>query len=883
MIKTIDPSEQYLEHVAQALESYDDISNVKVILPSVASCLKLQHILILKSQNGACFLPQIVPIINIGVGSEGVYNIPKESIEPISFLEQKILIAEIIRKKQPDLTISQSLALSNHIIRLFDELVTHEIELPELYKASAMNDAEHWQYMLGFLLEIHAKWLDIQGVLQKTDMAGYRQNMLALTIEEAKAGASIIMAGIIPRGKSVKNLADILAQSSQSILLLPQMDNNALQSNVPATSKFYVQSICADWLKNSSAVAMPNNRNAIQETAPNLLSEAKLIAAKAKTWLAEGAANIAIVTQNSNLIEMLSNLLNASDIENININGYRLSQTKQYEFFMLLIKAFDSSHGLNLENLISLLKSPYLYSEDIVEFEYKLRKKQVSSDEELVKILMDDTIVIPAKAGGQIIKRLDPSFHGYNKSLAQMLTMHINLAEELVPAIWNGDEGKVFAELLYDLLQVENLPECSIKDYIEFLEQTISGARYFKNLAKQPVLFMNLEDASLGGYEYVICADMNEGSMPQSVPHDPWMNTQMRLSIGLPDTSENIGISWYYFSNLLHRKHVYLTRSSKVGGQEAVASRFWRELAPSVFSAGVIPEFCEAKYPGPIDSFISDDKNWIPDICVANSGMTTSFPSKISATNVELLIRNPYGFYAKYVLGLRKLENVFEQNTLAKFGNFLHKTIEEYTNQYRSDISDKYAFIMEIGKKISEEYSQNHINLWRPKFSNVMQEFIQFDEGRRVDGRKVLSEIHGEMPLTIGDKTVNITAIADRVEQDSVGNIYILDYKTGTLPTKQDILRGISVQMLVEAMIVDVNGFKEVHGIPYELTYVKIASRAPYIETVTYKVEELDLAAHKDGLHRVLEYYMKGEFAVNDNPKFAPKYDDYKHLARKER
>ena len=50
---------------------------------------------------------------------------------------------------------------------------------------------------------------------------------------------------------------------------------------------------------------------------------------------------------------------------------------------------------------------------------------------------------------------------------------------------------------------------------------------------------------------------------------------------------------------------------------------------------------------------------------------------------------------------------------------------------------------------------------------------------------------------------------------------------------------------------------------------------------MTYKVDELDLKVHKDGLYRMLEHYMKGEFGVNDNPKFAPKYDDYKHLARK--
>ena len=875
MIKTIHPSEPYLEKIAEILRSYEDISKVKVILPTVASCLKLQHLIIKKAKNGACFLPQIVPVINIGVGSEGVYNIPKESIEPISFLEQKIMIADLIRAEQKDITISQSLTLANHIIRLFDELITYEIELPQLYNASAMNDAEHWQYMLGFLLKIHSNWLDIQGVLQKTDMAGYRQNMLQMTISEARAASPIIMAGIIPRGGLIKELAGVLAESKFGLLVLPQMVVGEVAENVPVTSKFWVGSCVIESLRGGQISTLTSElammHHATMSTLPNLLAEAKHISDKAQKWLASGAQKVAIVTQNTNLIDMISKLLDAEKIDNINVNGYKLSRTKQYEFFMLLAKAFDSEYGLNLEKVLALLKTPYLFSAEVVDFEYALRKKQLSSDEEFRRhceegVQRDNLIHLREIATSPLVTpRNDNSIH-------KTLATHIALAEKLAPNIWSGDEGKVFSELLYDLLQIDNLPTCNIKDYIEFLEQTISGARYFKSLQNQPILFMNLEEASLGGYEYVICADMNEGSIPPSVPHDPWMNTQMRLSIGLPDVAENIGIQWYYFTNLLYRKNVHLTRSNKVGGQETLASRFWRDLPSPKLT--VQEEFIASE-------LSSDTKTLGTQHQVEHSVEPSLFPAKISATNVELLIRNPYGFYAKYILGLRKLENVFEQNTLAKFGNFLHNSIEEYTNRYSAEIADKYAFIMEIGTSMAAKYSKEHINLWWPKFSNVMKEFIAFDEERRADGRKVLAEIYGEMPIRIGDKTVNITAIADRVEQDSAGNIYILDYKTGTLPTKQDIIRGISVQMLVEAMIVDVDGFKEVKGRPYELTYVKIASRTPYIETVTYKVDELDLPAHKDGLYRILEYYMRGEFGVNDNPKFAPKYNDYKHLARK--
>ena len=87
--------------------------------------------------------------------------------------------------------------------------------------------------------------------------------------------------------------------------------------------------------------------------------------------------------------------------------------------------------------------------------------------------------------------------------------------------------------------------------------------------------------------------------------------------------------------------------------------------------------------------------------------------------------------------------------------------------------------------------------------------------------------------------------------------------------------------MLAEAMIVESNGFKEVSGKICELTYVKIASRSPYIEVVTYDTNSLDLKSHKDGLKKILSHYMNGNFEVNQNSQFAPKYDDYVHLARK--
>jgi len=260
-------------------------------------------------------------------------------------------------------------------------------------------------------------------------------------------------------------------------------------------------------------------------------------------------------------------------------------------------------------------------------------------------------------------------------------------------------------------------------------------------------------------------------------------------------------------------------------------------------------------------------------------------PNKISATNIELLIRNPYGFYAKNILKLRKLDNIFDNKSLSKFGNFIHKIIEKYSLEFNENINNKYQQILEIGYIIAQEDYLNDtaVNIWWPKFSAIAKEFVEFDLERRNEGVVVIPEIYGEMLLDFGDKEILITAIADRLEQKKSGIIHIMDYKTGSLPSKTDLIQGISVQLLIEAMIAEIGGFPGIKGDVEELVYVKIASRPPYISSISINATELNIKEHKRGLIKILSHYISTEeFKVNNNSKFAPKYDDYEHLERKE-
>jgi inactivated superfamily I helicase len=568
MIVTIGSQQNYLEKLAEIIAGVNQ-SRLKIILPSPHSCLKLQNILIKNTPNKACILPNIVPIINIGIGSEDIYNIPSDFLEPMSSLHQRVLLSKIIREIDNKITLSGALDLSSHVMRLFDELTDFGVNIDDLEDGSLTSTlydvADHWRYRAEFLKKIYDEWQKTLTYYSKIDLTTYRKNILNLEIDAAQNNIyTQILAGIFPRSPLMEELARLLALSKNSYFIPPPMDVSLIEEYKNTSSKthyYYQLSILQGviplktGIKHSSPPLKPTfqgDESELYAIATNLRMESELIADTISSWLKEdNGAQIAVICKNNDLINMCSNLLNNKGVASININGYSLSKTKAFEFLILLMESHDAKHGINIEKFIILLKTHYLFSENAREFELELRKNGEAGSSKI----MED------------IKATKPSLKSY-----------IGLAEKLVPTLWYSIEGKALSDFLYEVLQIENIEEYAKDNLVDFLKSVSAGARYHKNIGLENVIFMSLEDADIGGYDHIILADMNEGSMPSKISLDPWMNNKMRENLGLMDMSEKIGIEWYHFKNLLERKKIYITRSEKKNGTLTGESRFLQEL-----------------------------------------------------------------------------------------------------------------------------------------------------------------------------------------------------------------------------------------------------------------------------------------------------------------
>jgi ATP-dependent helicase/nuclease subunit B len=253
-------------------------------------------------------------------------------------------------------------------------------------------------------------------------------------------------------------------------------------------------------------------------------------------------------------------------------------------------------------------------------------------------------------------------------------------------------------------------------------------------------------------------------------------------------------------------------------------------------------------------------------------------PRTLSATQVEMLMRDPYSVYAKHILNLKKLESIDKLPNQLEFGNLVHNI---------ASLSSQGLDHKSLMKHIHTEL--RHMNMlpmvariWMPRLERLAAWLIEFEQQRHSNNTKVYSEIKGSMQLPIDGEMFTITARADRLEVDN-GSTTIIDFKTGVLPTKSDIEQGLSVQLLIEGLIARKQGFGIKTPTDIKLAYVQLG-----IGNKLGRIVELDLdiASALDKLEQdliaLLSKYSKEDSAYPACPdaSIAPTYNEYEHLER---
>jgi hypothetical protein len=138
----------------------------------------------------------------------------------------------------------------------------------------------------------------------------------------------------------------------------------------------------------------------------------------------------------------------------------------------------------------------------------------------------------------------------------------------------------------------------------------------------------------------------------------------------------------------------------------------------------------------------------------------------------------------------------------AKIGTILHSIFEQYSKNrdgYRRDGLGAIASLVRDTLNYNFTNDRLSMELYYDRVMEALGYFIGLDEESLEDGYSVSSEEWKNCVL--GDRRdFTISAKIDRMEKLR-NSLKIIDYKTGTMPSKTDVICGRRLQLLVEALI----------------------------------------------------------------------------------
>jgi len=396
-------------------------------------------------------------------------------------------------------------------------------------------------------------------------------------------------------------------------------------------------------------------------------------------------------------------------------------------------------------------------------------------------------------------------------------------------------------------------------------------------------------EARLQDADRVVLGGLVEGIWPPEPRTDPWLSRPMRQHLGLDLPERRIGLSAHDFAQALGAREVILTHAAKLAGAPTVTSRFVQRLSAiagedrwnAALARGEKYLAWSRSLDRPVDV--------TPAARPAPTPPLATRPKRLSVTEIEHWLRDPYTIYAKHILKLIALEDVDATPGAADRGTIIHEAIGKFSHAFADRWPDKpLDELLDFGRQAFKPYDDypEAKAFWWPRFERIARWFIAWEIGRRQDIAALHSEISAEFQVT---PNFRLRGIADRIERRNDVTYAILDYKTGRPPSDREVATGLAPQLTLEAAMLRQGAFKDIPAgsSVSELAYVRLSGGEPAGEPHPRKFKDStpDIKAD-EALARLREVIARFESAETPYQSFVrPQwvgrtYSDYDHLAR---
>lgn len=457
-------------------------------------------------------------------------------------------------------------------------------------------------------------------------------------------------------------------------------------------------------------------------------------------------------------------------------------------------------------------------------------------------------------------------------------------------ALYGHEAGETFAGFLRALVAAPVPLDLAPGEWPEVMDALLAPEVVKPSPgAEHRVAIWGALEARLQTVDTLVVGGLNEGSWPRRADADRFMSRMMKSGLELEPPERRIGQAAHDFQMAMGAAQVVLTRAERAGEAPAVASR-WLQRLTTFAGADAMREVTDRgerllRWARRLDE--------TPPVATALRPQPRPSlelrPRHFSVTEIETLRRDPYAIYARKVLGLRALDPLLREPGAAERGNLFHDILHRFSAAPRG--ADLRRALLEAARVSFDDAAlpPDVEATWWPRFEALADEIVRWE--RRRDA--VVVARHSELSATatmVGGSGVTLSARADRIDVLAAGMADILDYKTGSTPSKAQAHTLLSPQLALEGALLRRGAFRDLGALqPANLAYVRLKARGVLDEESILTLGKTSRSAVElaedawSRLEKLFDHYGKEETPYLSRVipfREAEMEGDYDHLAR---
>ncbi len=929
------------------------LSRVIVLLPTRRACRALRDAFLRSGDGAPMLLPSIRPLGDVAedeldIMAVGEGAAPLDLPPAMPDTRRLLLLAELLRRREETAgNPAMAVALADELADLLDAAATEGLSLDALEKLVGGDFAAHWRRTLEFLDVLRTAWPAILAEEGAMDGAARRNRVLRAQAEVWRASPPadpVYAAGSTGSIPATADLLGVVARLPQGAVILPGFDTGLTAADHTAINDDPIhpqhgmiqllQRIGVDpreiisWSETISSPRAALLRAALAPAdltdnwatlpkaddaalvgltlveAPGAREEALAIALLMRQALEQPGRTAALVTPDRTLARRTAAELARWGIGIDDSAGLPLRDTPPASFARLIAAA--AHHRAAPVALLALLKHPLAsLGGDRAAFVDRARRLERAVLRGLAPAPGLDGVLAALKlkdkpdllrwftALADVLSPFFTAVAGPARAPAELLDLHIACAERLAGSdnLWRHDAGETLANLvteLRDALRV--MSPVAGRDWPALFDALLAGSVVRPRFGRHPRLFIwGLLEARLQHADTLILGGLNEGVWPPEAAGDPWLSRPMRRDFGLPAPERRLGQTAHDFVQAVSASNVVLTRALKIDGTPTVPARWLLRLGALLNDD---PRWVAARAAEPLSWAQAIDRpaKERPASPPAPRPPVALRPRKLSVTQVETLVRDPYATFARFVLRLKPLDPLEAEPSGLERGSAIHMALENFMRRHLvEDLPfDADQELIAEGRKAFAPLLDRPLvrTFWWPRFERIAAWFVRFERARRAGGARPLAlEVKGQFGFTSPGGPFMVHARADRLDMLPDGHLAILDYKSGRPPSVDQVTSGFAPQLTLEAAIAAAGGFSDVPaGRVGELTFIRLSGVGEGGEEVVLGIGDphVEGQAALQALRVLVEKYDDPAMPYRSRPR--PQllsYDgDYDHLAR---